>query len=88
MEKILIVDDEPQIVSSVSDVLGSFGFETISSTDATEGYKMAQEKSPDLIILDWMMPNYNGLQFTEDLRKEGYDIPILFLTAKGMLTVY
>ena len=88
MEKILIVDDEPQIVSSVSDVLGSFGFETISSTDPKEGYKMAQEKAPDLIILDWMMPNYNGIQFTEDLRKEGYDTPILFLTAKGELSVY
>jgi DNA-binding response OmpR family regulator len=35
-----------------------------------------------------MMPQLNGLQFTENLRKEGYDIPILFLTAKGMLTVY
>ncbi|MBR1796844.1 MAG: response regulator transcription factor [Clostridiales bacterium] len=88
MEKILIVDDEPNIVSSVSDVLGSFGFETISSSDALEGFKMAKEKDPDLIILDWMMPQLNGLQFTEDLRKEGYDIPILFLTAKGMLTVY
>jgi len=88
MAKILIVDDEPQIVSSVTDVLGSFGFETISATDAKEGYKMAVEKNPDLLILDWMMPGYTGLQFTEDLRKEGSDIPILFLTAKGSLTVY
>ena len=88
MEKILIVDDEPQIVSSVSDVLESFGFETISSTDANAGYDMALEKAPDLIILDWMMPSLNGLQFTENLRKEGCEIPILFLTAKGDINVY
>ena len=49
---------------------------------------MAQEKAPDLIILDWMMPSLNGLQFTENLRKEGCEIPILFLTAKGDINVY
>ena len=88
MEKILIVDDEPQIVSSVSDVLGSFVFDTISSTDPKEGLRMAEEMAPDLIILDWMMPNMNGLQFTDELRKAGHDTPILFLTAKGDLKVY
>ncbi len=83
MAKILIVDDEQQIVSSVSELLRSFGFETISATDAKDGYKKAMEQHPDLIVLDWMMPEYNGIDFTKDLRAGGYDTPILFLTGIG-----
>ena len=83
MAKILIVDDEQAIVDSIVDVLSSFGFETVSSTDGREGLKMATELNPDLIILDWMMKDYNGLQFTEDFRNAGFNTPIIFLTAKG-----
>ncbi len=88
MAKILIVDDEPEIVASVSDVLSSFGFETINTTDGRTGIRMAMEQSPDLIILDWMMKDYNGLDFTNDFREKGYTTPILFLTARGDLPVY
>ena len=74
MAKILIVDDEQQIVSSVSELLRSFGFETISATDAKDGYKKAMEQHPDLIVLDWMMPEFNGLDFTKQYRSKGYNI--------------
>ena len=83
MSKILIVDDEQAIVDSIVDVLSSFGYETIYATDGREGYRMATELNPDLIILDWMMKDYNGLQFTEDFRNAKYNTPIIFLTAKG-----
>lgn len=88
MAKILIIDDEPEIVASISDVLSSFGFDTVSSTDGKVGLKIAKEQSPDIIILDWMMKDYNGLQFTEDFREAGYTTPILFLTARGDQPVY
>lgn len=88
MPKILIVDDEPEIVVSVSDVLNSFKFETITATDGKTGLVKAIEQSPDLIILDWMMKDYNGLDFTNDYRSQGYTTPILFLTARGDLPVY
>lgn len=88
MAKILIVDDEPEIVTSVSDVLSSFNFETICATDGKTGLIKAIEQSPDLIILDWMMKDYNGLDFTNDYRSQGYTTPILFLTARGDLPVY
>ena len=88
MPKILIVDDEPEIVVSVSDVLNSFKFETITATDGKSGLIKAIEQSPDLIILDWMMKDYNGLDFTNDYRAQGYTTPILFLTARGDLPVY
>ena len=88
MAKILIVDDEQAIVDSIVDVLNTFGFETISATDGREGFKMATEQEPDLIILDWMMKDYNGLQFTEDFRNANYNTPIIFLTARGNATDY
>ena len=88
MPKILIVDDEPEIVTSVSDVLNSFKFDTICATDGKTGLVKAIEQSPDLIILDWMMKDYNGLDFTNDFRNQGYTTPILFLTARGDLPVY
>lgn len=88
MAKILIVDDEQAIVDSIVDVLNTFGFETISSTDGREGFKMATEQDPDLIVLDWMMKDYNGLQFTEDFRNANYNTPIIFLTARGNATDY
>ena len=88
MSKILIVDDEQAIVDSIVDVLSSFGYDTISATDGREGFKMATELNPDLIILDWMMKDYNGLQFTEDFRNANYNTPIIFLTAKGNDTDY
>lgn len=88
MAKILIVDDEKAICDSVADVLSSFGFETITSIDGKEGYELATTQSPDLIILDWMMKEFNGLQFTELFRKNGYSTPIIFLTARGDMTDY
>ncbi len=88
MSKILIVDDEKAIVDSIVDVLESFGFETIYATDGREGFKMATEQNPDLIILDWMMRDYNGLQFTDDFRSAKYKTPIMFLTARGEASDY
>ncbi|MCQ2468095.1 MAG: response regulator transcription factor [Clostridia bacterium] len=83
MPKILIVDDEKDIIDLITDMLSSFGYEIISTTDSREGYKMATEQNPDLIILDWMMPNYNGHTFTEDFRAAHYSTPIIMLTARG-----
>ena len=88
MSRILIVDDEQAIVDSIIDVLNSFGFETFYATDGKEGYRLATEQHPDLIILDWMMRDYNGLQFTEDFRKANFSTPIIFLTARGEATDY
>ncbi len=88
MAKILIVDDEQEIVASVSEVLTSFGFVTIGATDGRAGLQSAIDNNPDLIILDWMMPEFNGLDFTKQYRAKGYNTPILFLTAVGSQAVY
>ena len=83
MSKILIVDDDPAIVSSTADMLRAFSFEVITSTDGRKGFEMAVSQAPDVVILDWMMPGYSGMQFITDYRKQGYQTPVLFLTAKG-----
>ena len=88
MAKILIVDDDPTVVNSTADMLKAISFEVISATDGRSGYRMAVKEKPDIIILDWMMPEYNGLQFITDYRKEGYQTPVLFLTGKGDLPLY
>ena len=69
MAKILIVDDDPTVVNSTADMLKAISFEVISATDGRTGYRMAVKEKPDIIILDWMMPAYNGLQFITDYRK-------------------
>ncbi|SCW54306.1 two-component system, OmpR family, response regulator VicR [Ruminococcaceae bacterium YRB3002] len=88
MAKILIVDDDPSIVTTTADTMSSYSFDMLTATDGREGFKLAVSEHPDVIILDWMMPNYNGLQFMQDYRAQGYTTPIICLTAKGDLPEY
>ena len=88
MAKILIIDDDKAVVDSTSDMLKSFEFTVISATDGKKGFELAVEEKPDVIILDWMMPGYSGMQFIKDYREQGYNTPVLFLTSKGDLSQY
>ncbi len=83
MEKtILIVDDEPSIVTLLAYNLKQAGYKTITAEDGKEGLETALEKKPDLIILDLMLPYLDGLEVCKALRQEKVEIPILMLTAK------
>ena len=88
MAKILIVDDEITLVNSTADMLRSFSFDVLTATSGKSGFEIAVREKPDVIILDWMMPDYNGLQFIEDYRNGGYQTQVLFLTGKGDLSPY
>ena len=83
MSKILIVDDDPAVINSTTDMLRAFSFEVLAASDGRKGFEIATTQSPDVIILDWMMPVYSGMQFITDFRKQGYTTPVLFLTAKS-----
>ncbi|MCR5489999.1 MAG: response regulator transcription factor [Saccharofermentans sp.] len=83
MSKILIIDDDPAVLSSTTDMLRAFSFDVITAEDGRKGYEMATTLSPDVIVLDWMMPGYSGMQFISDFRAQGYKTPVLFLTAKN-----
>lgn len=84
-EKILVVDDEIHIVELIKYNLESNGYKVYTAYDGKEALKLVEEKNVDLIILDLMMPDIDGLEVCKSLkRKENTDkIPIIMLTAKG-----
>lgn len=85
MSKILIVDDEQDIVELVSYNLEKEGFKTIKAYDGEAALKMVKLQKPDLIILDLMLPKMNGLDACQAIRSnpETASLPIIMLTAKG-----
>jgi len=83
--RILVVDDEPSIVDAVSTSLRYEGFDVDEAKDGRTALRMAQEDSPDLIILDVMLPDLDGIEVTRRLRADGIRTPILFLTARDAL---
>ncbi|MCM8781005.1 MAG: response regulator [Candidatus Omnitrophica bacterium] len=80
--KVLIVDDEPDIVAVMKFTLESKGFKVITAYDGLEGLKKAKEENPDLIILDVLMPKVFGDDLAVKLKSEPdtYNIPIILLT--------
>ena len=85
MTKILIVDDEKDIVETLSFMLQAKGYEIISAYDGEEGLKLAKEEKPNLIILDVMMPKINGYKICRLLKYDAKykNIPIIMVTARS-----
>ncbi len=79
--KILVVDDEALLVKGIRFNLQNEGYEVITGSDGLEAVQLVQEEQPDLVVLDVMMPNMDGLQACDKIR-EFSDIPIILLTAK------
>ncbi len=84
-KKVLVVDDEIHIIHVVSIKLRNNGFEVVSASDGAEGFKLACEERPDIIITDFQMPIMTGLEMVEKLRgrEQTKDIPVIMLTARG-----
>jgi two-component system alkaline phosphatase synthesis response regulator PhoP len=83
MPRILIVDDEPEMIRGLEDNLRFEGYQTISAPDARRGLALALSEAPDLILLDIMMPGMSGWDMCRELRQTGIDIPVIMLTARG-----
>jgi two-component system OmpR family response regulator len=81
-EQILVVDDEPSIADAVATMLRYEGFDVQQAESGRAALRMAQEGSFDLIVLDIMLPDLDGLQVTRKLREGGVRVPVLFLTAR------
>ena len=79
--KILVVDDEALLVKGIRFNLQSEGYEVITGSDGLEAVHLVQEQRPDLVILDVMMPNMDGMTACAKIR-EFSDVPIILLTAK------
>jgi two-component system alkaline phosphatase synthesis response regulator PhoP len=80
-KKILIVDDEPKIVEICRDYLKAAGFDVVSALDGNIGLEKFHKEKPDLVVLDLMLPNVDGLDVCREIRREG-STPIIMLTAR------
>jgi len=82
-EKILIIEDEEDLVKGLKINLVDEGYEVDYALNGKEGLEKALKEMPDLILLDIMLPGMNGLEICRELRRNKMDNPILMLTAKG-----
>lgn len=84
--QLLLVDDEPGLREAVQAYLEDSGFTVDVASNARDGLELAQQKLPDLVITDIMMPQVDGYQFLKQLRDDPQlkHLPVVFLTARGM----
>ena len=81
--RLLLVEDEPGLVLTLTDRLRSEGYAVTSATDGTAGLSQATGDSFDVILLDVMLPGMNGFDLCRELRRRGLTTPIIMLTARG-----
>jgi two-component system OmpR family response regulator len=80
--RILVVDDEASIVDAVATALRYEGFDVAEARTGREALTAAARLDPDLVVLDWMLPDLEGIEVGRRLREQGFKTAILFLTAK------
>src|SRR5437660_10028617 len=83
LPKLLIIEDEPEMVVALRDNCEFEGFEVLVAADGAEGLEKALTERPDVILLDVMLPKMNGLDVCRTLRRRGVLTPIIMLTARG-----
>ena len=82
MKRILIIEDDPAILTGLVDSLHVEHFEVLTADDGEIGFQKGKDENLDLIILDLMLPSKNGIEICKELRANGLTIPILMLTSK------
>lgn len=82
-KKILVVDDEPHVVTYLETLLQDNGFETVAASNGREGMEKVKSEQPQLICLDITMPEESGIQFYRDLKENSafHEIPVVIVTA-------
>jgi two-component system OmpR family response regulator len=81
-QRILVVDDEPSIVDAVATALRYEGYEVVEAATGRDALEAVIRHEPDLVVLDWMLPDIEGIEVGRRLRERGLKTAILFLTAK------
>lgn len=82
-KRILIIEDEPNMVRGLCDALDFEGYEVLAASTGREGVRLARERAPDLVILDLMLPDTNGYTVCEEIRSTHRTVPVLMLTARA-----
>ena len=80
--RVLIVDDEPSLIELLSMAMRYEGWELSTATTGTDAVRAAREARPDAIVLDMMLPDFDGLEVMRRIRTEQPDVPVIFLTAR------
>lgn len=80
--KLILIDDEPEILTLVRDYLSREGYSVLTAINGLEGMELIEREKPDLVLLDWMLPGISGIEICKRLR-ETSSIPIIMLTAKS-----
>ena len=83
MSKILIIDDQQELLGGLAVNFRREGYEVLTAADGEAGLGLARERRPDLIILDVMLPGMGGLDVCREIRRAGLEVPIIMLTARG-----
>lgn len=83
MTRVLIIEDDPTMAVALRDGFQFEGYDVLEASDGVVGLQLASEQQPDLIILDIMLPQLSGLDVCQQLRSQGYSMPIIMLTARG-----
>jgi DNA-binding response OmpR family regulator len=83
--RVLVVEDEPTLVLTLSDRLRAEGYDVASAETGEEGFRLARDGSFDLVLLDVALPGRGGFDVLRDLRQQRVDTPVLMLTARGQV---
>jgi two-component system, response regulator, stage 0 sporulation protein F len=86
MKKILVVEDDMPIRNLYKEELIDEGYDVVTAPDGVAGDEVYKKEMPDLITIDIKMPNMNGLELLDKIRKEDKDIPIIIYSAYGEFT--
>ena len=79
---VLVIEDEPNLLAALEYTLDQAGYAVLTAIDGESGLRLARTRSPDLLVLDVMLPSLDGFEICRIIRRES-DIPILMLTARG-----
>jgi DNA-binding response OmpR family regulator len=82
-KSILVIEDEPQIVMGLKDALEFEGFRVVCAVNGKQGITLARQERPNVVLLDLMLPDLNGYQVCEELRRHDAFMPIIMLTARS-----
>lgn len=88
MSKVVVIDDEPFILMMIEDKLRKAGINVVTLRESREALSVIRREKPDLVILDWMMPEVSGIEICKSVKADDElrEIPVFLLTAKGQDT--
>ena len=83
--RVLLIEDEPNIIEAINFILSREGYDVVTHANGHDAMDAVRERSPDMIILDVMLPGRSGFEILEDLRADAAyaETPVLMLTARG-----